>query len=341
MKINAVSNVYNADNILEKSALRTNFKGNDSFERTSSNLIGSLNHETHFFREPETDEFVQNYILNNFKDKDNIHIVSGACSTGEEARSYAVMLDGIKDKVSITGFDVDEKSIQQAKQGVYKVKNVLQVMSEYDTVKNQEGFLLSDSPDMPEYQKRAKEKFYEYFKPAGSKEIEKQKLSLRIADAVTNFILRKSFKEAGIKIQPRKVETQDFIAKEGAFDNVDFMQGDILNTSQMFKKDSVDVFLFRNALYHLVCIGNSSIRVMKPDAEETIKNIAEQIYDVLAPGGLLVFGEDEGIIQGIDDEIVSNVMKQQGFEPVIPNEADLSKRQGFKTKVNIWKKPEA
>lgn len=345
MFISVTTNSFKTNSIIQTKNITTvSFKGNDTFEKTKSNGIGLIIHQTNFFREPKTDEFVYKYILDKSKDEDNIKIVSAACSTGEEVLSYSMLLDDIKDKTEITGFDIDEKSIAQAKNGTYKVKNIIQTINDWDTPLNQEGFLIDETSALTEHQKYAKEKFYQYFSPVGEKEIEKVRLKDKLAIAIANLFSP----ILGTKLQPRKTETQLFKAKEGTFKNCNFMTGDILNTSKMFKPESVNLFLFRNALYHLVCKDYGGMqRIMKPDSEDTIKNIATQIYDCLKPDGLLVFGEKEGIFQGIDKVKLYDILTAQGFVPVY-NKKDVrnqSKQSGASEKkllkymVNIWKKP--
>ena len=335
------------NNILMKNSYYTSFKGNDSFEKTESNNIGAVIHETHFFREPKTDEFVQRYIRDNFKNEDNITIVSAACSTGEEAMSYSMMLDDIREKIEIIGFDIDEKSIEYTKEGIYKIKNKRQASNDWNVQPNQEGFLIDDSSEISEYQKHAKEKFYQYFTAVGGKEIETAKvpLTLKVVDDIINL-----FRSKEDKIHPQAVETQLFKANNGVFNNCSFRKGDILETSKMFNKESVNVFLFRNALYHLCCEGNQAYRVMKPEADNTIKNISKQVYDTLKPNGLLVFGENE-LQQGINKGKLYDILTMQGFVPVDIDAEEtemeqkeyenlgISKIDVYKNKIHIWKKP--
>ena len=73
------------------------FKANNWSERTNGNY---LIHETAFFREPQTDEFVKNYLVENFLSKGKpANIVVGACSTGEEVYSQAMLYDEYSDLV--------------------------------------------------------------------------------------------------------------------------------------------------------------------------------------------------------------------------------------------------
>ena len=110
--------------------------------------------------------------------------------------------------------------------------------------------------------------------------------------------------------------------------NCNFKQGDIMNLSEMYSPDSVDILLYRNALYHTLCEGNSLYRIMREDSTENMNKIASQMNKVVKMNGLLVFGENE-FLQGIDTNKVADVMRENGFEPVINPKTDSQ---------NMWKK---
>ena len=91
------------------------FKANTWSEKCNGNY---LIHETAFFRESETDEFVKNYLVQNFLSKNQpVNIVVGACSTGEEAYSQAMLYDEYNGLVDILGFDLSPKAIELAQEG--------------------------------------------------------------------------------------------------------------------------------------------------------------------------------------------------------------------------------
>ena len=85
---------------------------------------------TSFFREPETfvalKEAVFPCLVKNRQPKEPIRVWIPACSTGEEAYSFAIAIQEYLEENSITdlqvqifGTDVNEKNIEKARQGIY------------------------------------------------------------------------------------------------------------------------------------------------------------------------------------------------------------------------------
>lgn len=353
-----------ADNL--RANYLVNFKGGMKYEKSENSGIGTINHQTAFFREPETDEIVQNYILENFNNDDEINIVSGACSTGEEAKSYAMMLDNLKDKLNIYGFDISAEIIEDAKNGdcqLFKAKpNPLGYSANLDS----ENMLLDDDAhDLSEYQRKCRDKFREYYTPKGPeysvpvfpnakqelenfeallnnpKEVEKQKkqyndqmqLLVKEHPELAGFMPNISFEDS-IKMSKealkRQVETyntvRDFSTDMSRFENCSFSQGDVMKLDELYKPNSVNVLLYRNALYHTLCKGDNMVRYMKDDAADTMDVIAKQMNKVVKPQGLVVFGEEE-YMQGIDRKIIKKTMQNNGFKLLQGGDAD-----------NIWVK---
>lgn len=121
----------------------------------------------------------------------------------------------------------------------------------------------------------------------------------------------------------------DFEAGNNVFDNCTFVCGDIMNLDYLYEPNSINVLLYRNALYHTLCQGNNMFRTMKDDAPETMETIAKQINKILKMNGLVVFGEEEWM-QGIDTKVIKRIMKNNGFELFqVHNENDHK---------NIWVK---
>jgi len=98
------------------------FRGHTHAEKYSQNGIEYLRQETAFLREPETLEFVKNYINENFADKPKITIVVGACSTGEEIHSLNMLLGENAKKTEIIGFDLGKQAIENAKSLKFTIK---------------------------------------------------------------------------------------------------------------------------------------------------------------------------------------------------------------------------
>lgn len=352
------------DNI--KANYLVNFKGGMKSEKSDSSSIGTVNHQTAFFREPQTDEIVQNYILEKFDNDDEINIVSGACSTGEEAKSYAMMLDSIKDKLNIYGFDISAEIIEDAKSGDCQLVRAQNDSLGFSTDLDSENMLLDDNTcDLSEYQRKCCDKFRQYYTPNGPEysipvfpnakqelkdfeaglknpeEFERQKrlyneqiqalknIQPELAEYIDHLSFEDSLKMTaeGLRRQTETFKTvRDFSTDMGHFENCHFAQGDIMELDKLYKPNSVNVLLYRNALYHTLCIGNNMYRCMKEDAEDTMDIIAKQMNTILKPQGLVVFGEEE-YMQGINRNTIKKIMKNNGFKLLQETDTD-----------NIWVK---
>ncbi len=349
------------DNI--KANYLMSFKGNIKSEKSDNNSIGTVNHQTAFFREPKTDEIVQNYILENFDNDDGINIVSGACSTAEEAKSYAMMLDSIKDRLNIYGFDISAEVIDDAYSGDCQlIKADGNVLTDLDS----ENILLDDTTDgLSEYQMRCRDKFRQYYIPKGSEyrievfpnakqelekfeallndpiEFEKQKKqydeqiqALKNANPdIAKYMVNVSFEDSlkmskeALKRQTEVYKTvRDFSTDMSRFENCTFSKGDVMNLDELYEPSSVNVLLYRNALYHTLCDGDNLLRFMKGDAKDTMDIIANKMNKILKQHGLVVFGEEEWG-QGINTNIINEVMRNNGFKLLQEDNID-----------NIWVK---
>lgn len=363
---------YSVDNL--KANYLVSFKGYIKGEVSSENNIGTLIYETRFFREPKTDEIVQDYILKNFSDWLEVNIVSGACSIGEEAKSYAMMLDSLGDKLHIYGFDISDNIIKQAKGD--NVRLLINADSPVQiTNVDSEKFITDEDCTLTPYLQKCKEKFTDYFDKVGTtykepifpdaqKELddlnemlqdeEKYKKAKNEFDKKMNECMKSiisalnnnsevidglndcffmSF-EKSISMSKKLLKQQtgcyytyqDYKAKDGTFKNCHFKQGDILKLEELYKPNSINVLLYRNALYHTLCEGNGPYRYSCIDAQEKMDIIAKQMNKVVVQNGLVVFGEDEWS-QGINYEIIKTSMENSGFKKLIKNENDVD---------NIW-----
>lgn len=349
----------NADNY--RANYMVNFKGGMKYEQSDKTNIGTVNHQTAFFREQETDEIVQNYILEKFGNEDEINIVSGACSTGEEAKSYAMMLDSIKDKLHINGFDISAEVIEDAKKEDCQLIRAANNMLGY--LHSEDMLMDYNTKDLTNYQKRCCDKFKQYYTPKGSEysipvfpnakqdlkdleallnnpqELEKAKEQYyeqiqmfeteypECAENLITFDEAMEMSRANLERQIRAYKkVRDYSTDMSYFDNCSFVQGDVMNLDKLYKPNSVNVLLYRNALYHTLCSGDNMFRFMNEDAKDTMDAIAKQMNKVVKPQGLVVFGENEWI-QGIDSSIIKEVMENNGFKLLQEDGAD-----------NIWVK---
>jgi len=352
-----------------KASYMVNFKGGMNCTKSNTSGIGTLNHQTAFFREPKTDEIVQNYILENFGNDKEINIVSGACSTGEEAKSYAMMLDSLGDKLKISGFDIVPEIVKEAQGNSCQVIKFEDDDSPINLVSvNSENILFTDDTDiLTEYEKKCRNKFKQYYQPKGlpqkvpvfpdakqqlndleallanKDEFEKVKkqyneqmqIAKSMAPEFADFTI--TFEDSinlGKQALEQQVETyktvSDFETDDNAFKNCSFDLGDVTNIEHMYKPGSINVLLYRNALYHTLCKGDNMLRCMKDDAPETMDSIAKQMNKILKPNGLVVFGETE-YQQGINPLVIEEIMENNGFK--------LFQKDGKDTD-NIWVKCE-
>lgn len=338
-----------------------NFCGSTKFKSSNNTQIGTINHQTAFFREPDTDEFVQNYIRENFSSNPKIKIVSGACSNGDEAKSYSMMLDDLSDKIEISGFDIDDDIVAEANNSTSA--HIIKYPKESITALGSENILFDRNRSLTQYQQACKDKFNEYYSidkgvrtyiyPEASKQLQELEETLsdqnKLKQAKTDYIrqmaeLKKNFPgiptpdlsfEEILSMQIKALEKHSKMYNT-IFDchpkkqikNCNFIQGDIMNLSEIYPPNSVDVLLYRNALYHTLCTGDNMYRIMRQDSVENMNKIASQMNKVLNLNGLVVFGEDE-IRQGINTNKIADIMRKNGFEPVINSKIELQ---------NVWRK---
>ena len=304
------------------------FKGHFGEEEYNKDDIKCLKHETGFFRDIETKEFVKDYIEKNFAEKEKINIIVGGCSTGEEAYTYAMLLDKLKNKTKIIGFDLSEKSINDAKSKKFLMQKQVKAPDGMIDAYTYLGHTLDDTylcfqtdreltPQEIE-RKNLFDKFFEISKETPAPE----KMSLRKR---INLYIIKNF----LKMFPPTFENKYVVAKENKFNNCEFVQGDILNLKDITKNEKADVITFSNALYHITTeeIGQSGIRKPKYNYKKVVEELISQLKENLAPNGLFVVGEDE-IMQMFDSGEFNNLMKDNGFEPLNKTNEHLE---------NVWK----
>lgn len=115
--------------------------GNDEEYRK---LIDALTvNVTSFFRDPETFDEIKNVVLPELVNRKNIEgrriirIWSAGCSSGEEPYSIAILLYEYLGNnidrfiISIRSTDIDERSLEEAKLGIYDKDSIEKLKSEY------------------------------------------------------------------------------------------------------------------------------------------------------------------------------------------------------------------
>ena len=301
------------------------FKGHlgaETIVKNGSKLV--LKHETALFRDLETKKFVKEYILKNLSDKPNIKMVVGACSSGEEAFSYSMLLDSLKSKLSIIGFDLSEKSIAEAKSGKILMQATKGSPDEYVSLYtsfDKESFLCFDTKiPLNIEQIEQKRLFDEFFETTSKVCQEKVPLSYKIQ----RWIFAKFFNRRLPIFINREAKIKD-----GKFGNCSFKVGDILNLKDVTGGEKADVITFSNAMYHLTTndIANGMLRAPKENSEEIVRKIAINVKQNLNPNGIFVLGENE-VSQMMDSTTVPKIFKELGFEPLNRTEKHFE---------NVWK----
>ncbi len=317
------------DFIQNSSIYSPSFQGHFGAEKTCKKGFTWLIHETGFFRDKQTNEFVKNYITNTFYNSDKIRIISGGCSTGEEAVTYSMLLNSIKDKIEILGFDVSEQSISRAKSRKY----LMQKPKEYNpddllvTAPTcsafDDAFLwTSNVKNLSEKEREYRNLFQEFFEPCENPNSHKK---ISFFARIKNLL-----KDALSNPFPFEIESKLFKLKEGKASNCEFIEGDIMDINNIVSDKSANVILFRNALYHIITnnVESGSFRRLKINAEEIIENLGQNIRRSLCPKGILVFGRNEEQ-QFFNSEIVPSVMLRLGFKPLNQTNEHLA---------NVWQK---
>lgn len=80
--------------------------------------------ETQFFREPRHLTFLAEYIAPRLRDEGAMRVWSGACSSGEEAYSIAmVLLNALgHERFEVIASDINTRMLHKARQGVYPIE---------------------------------------------------------------------------------------------------------------------------------------------------------------------------------------------------------------------------
>ena len=281
MKISPINYTY--------SAFKPAFKANNWSEKSNGNY---LIHETAFFREPQTDEFVKNYLVENYLSKNKpVNIVVGACSTGEEVYSQAMLYDEYSHLVDILGFDLSPKAIELAQEGDFIIyQNIFNDKSDKDCW-HKDSYLGFSHPRTKKQAQYAN-LFNDYF--MDTTDIKKD-----FDPKIKGYSIFR-----GVKL---------FSLKKDKATNCTFRAGGTDQLPYFLEGKKANVIFFRNAMYHIAC--HFETRMMKSDAEERIRNIIRQMKENLAPNGLIVFGESEQK-QGIDALKMYRIMQEEGFEPI-------------------------
>lgn len=310
-----------------------NFKGyNDkTYDVKSQNKQDWCLHETAFFRDIDTMEFAQKYIVQNFPQ--GTHIADFGCSSGEEAYTLLMLLNKYnKDKkYKVTGYDVSPKVVEVANSGAFRMM-----------YRFTEGFV-NLKPEYKDYDKKyLKKLFFKCFERVPERIVShnptpeiKEHLQKRIQQEKNlkkllelkcyNEIFRRhgihSEFEEGNAFKPKIEFTTDvFEAK----------LGDINDLSKIIKPDGkAGAIIFKNAWFHILNTFDSFENINIEGAEK----IVQSAHNVLPQKGLLVIGtlwkdhiysnqiphfisQDGKKIQVVDNTIFHDLLRKNGFEPI-------------------------
>lgn len=290
------------------------FSGHLGAEKYAKNGIQYLISETSLFRDIETKKIVVDYVLKNFSNEPNIRMLVGACSTGEEAYTYSMLLKNIKDKVSILGFDLSPQSIKSANSGtlaMYKRKEADKGLILLGPKDFSDSFLCFNSNKMLSAEEfELKNLFNEFF------EVTSESVTLGNDSLVSQF--KKWYFKNLLKLSIPEYERKIVKLKDSKVTNCNFIEGDILKLNNITNGKKYDVITFSNAMYHLITENfriSTPVRKLKPNAVDIVRKIGLDVKDALSPKGLFVLGENERL-QINDSQIVPKVLKELGFEPM-------------------------
>ena len=299
---------------LSQNADSVHFSGHFGVEKYAKNGIGCLIHETGFFRDMQTKDFVKNYILKNFADRNPVKILVGGCSTGEEALTYSMLLNDIGKQIKILGFDISEESIKNANSKKFLMQKIdkapkgfMDISFQYKRTL-QDEFLAFPAEKALSGEKLSRKKLFDEFFYISDEVpvLPKEKLGERI----NNWFIRKC-----LKIHIPTFENKYAVLKDGKEENCKFVTGDILELDEITKGEKYDVITFTNALYHVISdmVGNNLYRVLNKNAESTLEKLSVQLRKNLNEKGIFVLGEEEAL-QTFDNGLVARVLERNGFK---------------------------
>lgn len=291
---------------------KVSFKGHLGIEKyVKDGKELKLIKETRFFRDIQTKNFVKEYISKNFTDKSNLKLVVGGCSTGEEVYTYSMLLNNLKAKLSIIGFDISHDSIKQAKSGKFVMQRPADKLSKKcfgHTDFHKDSYLCFDTDNKLSEEELSYKKLFDSFFEPTNEEPKQTKESIYSK-------LKKWYSKNIFKISQPNIESKNVKLKDGKAENCQFTTGDIMDLDKVTKGEKADIITFTNAMYHLTTndIANGMLRVPKDNSEEIVRKIATNVKENLNPNGIFVLGEDE-VLQQMNATTIPKVFKEMGFQ---------------------------
>lgn len=303
---------------------------NETYRIESKNKRDGLLHQTAFFRNLETLEFVTDYANKKFPKGTNI--ADFGCSNGEEAYSLMMLLNNKNNdkKYKITGFDLSPKVVELAKSGPFEIKyrdaeGVID--SEFEYKSSDKKYLRTLFFDCFE---NVRADFLNYRPKDGDEELLNEKI--KNEKDLKKLLQLKCFNQI-IHNQHDYTQGKTYVPKIDFIDkSIDFRLGDVNELSKSVKSDGkTGIIVFKNAWYHIS--GSQETYDMDQLNWQGVENVIKQAHEALPKGGLFVVGNLENDhlfenqplrtikqngenIKVCDDTPLAASLKQQGFKPV-------------------------
>ena len=358
----AYSNLTNIKK-LEKDTLKICFKGNKLTSLSPDlcrNILPFYTHETYFFRDIKTLDFIKKYVLQTFPK--GTHIADFACSTGEETYSLAtILMKHNKDKIySITGYDIISEVVNKAKIGL--LRNDYRAYEDF----------LTDESKVTGFNRPYKMAFQYCFEQI-TPEMSRSSITDDMIEKASSAILTETNKTKIEELKkilmfshiPRSERQGTFVyPKPGVFDEiVNFKVGDIYNldSNQLKLPKNTGVIMFKNAWYHLTGFEGFSTPHFIGDLLDDVSFVLDGIKKSLKDKGkgILVVGQlkrdhlfdssqatrtifqNGEKIEICDSTPFHDLLKEKGFKPVFYEQIHNGDGEEIKNGVylpSVWKK---
>ena len=297
------------------------FVGNETIRKCGQYI--PLRHETAFFREADTLEYIVDYLIKTFPNIKTKKVLVGACSTGEEELSLR-MLFGNKCNVKIKGFDLGTKAIKNANKSFYAISvpkdSPTENYVEYWGISAfGDSFLAFNKSKLSEKERHLRNLFHKHFREV---DVETKEFGfwnrLKLCfQGLTDFYM--------MNMQSKYYRLVDSLKKL----NCEYVEGDIRELEKVTQGEKYHAFTFRNAFYHLITTNDDYRSQLGPKrTRKILDGILPQINKALEMNGIFAIGkkEDEQVCDMI---LLTKMLKEYGFQKAV---------FGNKPYCHIWKK---
>lgn len=297
------------------------------------NCENKVKHQTSFFRDPETIEFVADYINTQCKNNKEIRLADFGCAIGEEAYTIAMMAND--NRLSITGYDVSPNVIDLANRGIYTICSKDERSYLYST--NEDHFLNKENKAiLNDKEKTYHALFHQCFK--------------QIDTLPEDLANNEHFRAAHDKDTSKHKYFQ--VNKETISPQVSFEVGNINEIDSVLTPESTDVIVFKNALYHLLPEDRTNKGYVDFCLTKT-DDLFKEINTALKPGGIFVLGRlsiDHMATptifkrrngEKVDDLPIHKILKENGFEAVHYDSVHKDYSDGVESTIflpSVWQK---